>query len=199
MARSTWSYRLPPLAGAARGIEGYEAWDRDGESVGTVSALLLHGDERFVAIETGTPPLLVELYAVRLEDVQLDHAALAVRLPYRSSDLPREGLELDPDRAVRDGGEADAEPVELPVELVPAPTDPSQSAGPVDSARFPVALGLGVVASLALLGVVVAATAAGSSWWLLLAVVPGLLFLTSAIGMYRAYRRPYRSQGARHL
>jgi hypothetical protein len=195
VARAAWTYRLETPDAASGGLEGYEVWvDGDDEPAGTVTALLERPGEHWLAIERGSPPLKSDLRAVRLEDVQVDHEALAVRLPREVLDR---ALELDPALAVRNG-EAEAEArrvVDLPPEIAPAPAPPG--GGPVDAPRIHLAVGTALTATFLLMGVVALATTTGRLWLLLLAIVPLAGALAGGALGYRAYRRPYLRHGSR--
>jgi hypothetical protein len=75
-----WTYELAPGAADARGIERFVVGTSDGERVGTVAALLRHGEDVYLAVEKSYPPLH-DLRAVPWPDVAaVDDQEHAVRL-----------------------------------------------------------------------------------------------------------------------
>jgi hypothetical protein len=188
MPRAPWTYRLETPDATAAGLEGYAVREEGARTnAGTVSALIEHEGELLVVAELGSPPATSDLRAIPVERVEVDHDALAVVLP--PGELGR-ALELDPDRAVRDG-EAEANRVAVPPpELVPPPAPPDAS-GPTDTPVLHAAIALALLAAFTTLGVVALTYAADTPWLLLLLAVPAGLALASGLSAYRAYRHPY--------
>jgi hypothetical protein len=193
MAEESWTYRLETPDAPAAGIEGYAVWEDGGETnAGIVSALVEREGQLYVVAELGAPPVASELRAVPLERVrEIDHAALAVRLP--PGELERSPA-LDPDRAVR-SEDAEAQRVAVPPpELVPEPAPPG-APGPVDTPVLPIAVGTALLAAFATLAVVALTYALGSPWLLLLLAVPAVLAVAAGAMAYRAYLHPYQARG----
>jgi hypothetical protein len=181
------------------GIEDYVVRTSDGESVGTVAALLeRQGGERLLVVESGAPPLKAVQRAVTWDRVdRVDHDAVAVWLRVAAEPFERESLELDPERAVEQGeGEAEARRLsEPPAELVPAPTEAGR--GPVDRPTWAKAFAVFALMAFSVLAATVVVTFAGDNRWALLFLVPALLAAIAAVLGFRAYRRPYEPRGAR--
>lgn len=102
-----WTYEVPPVGAGASGLEDYQVETRDGEIVGKIISVLDHEGDRYLAFDTGLPPLVQERRAVRWQDIEaIDHDALTVRIGLAKPELG-DALELDPANQVEDG-EADA-------------------------------------------------------------------------------------------
>ena len=191
MGKAEWSYQVAPAGAPATGLEEYVVEATSGERVGKVQALLRRGDELFLAVERGNPPLTHDVRAFPWSEVErVDHTHLVVYLRLDERGI-EEGLELDPDRGVEDG-EADAVRVtELPAELrQPAAT--GQTTGPVDRPTWVAAVALAAAGLLSALVVVMALAAADEADWLLvLFTIPVGLFLAAGVAAYRVFRNPY--------
>ncbi len=189
MAKADWTYQVAPAGSPAAGLEEYVVEAASGARVGKVTTVLAHGDEIYVAIERGQPPLRHDVRAIPRRDVErVDHSALTVRLRLSEEALD-EALELDPDKGVEDG-EAEARRVtELPQEL--RPSTPPGATGPVDRPTYVVALAFGALGLFALLAVVIAALAVEFTWHFALFALPAALFAVAGVFAYRAYRTPY--------
>jgi hypothetical protein len=186
MATADWTYELAPGTADARGLERFVVETSDGERVGTVAALLRHGEDVYVAVERGYPPAH-DLRAAAWEDVAaVDDQEHAVRLRIDADKLERE-LALDPAKKV-EGGPADAVRLtELPG-LLPTFVEPEETAPPDRPALF-VAIGLALAGALTLL---LAAAVQGrtGAWSLLLFLVPLVLLAASVVLSFKVYRDP---------
>jgi hypothetical protein len=106
VARAEWTYELPPLAGDSVWLEEYLVYDRDGEPAGQVFAVLEHEGRRWLGVEREHLPGRHDRRVVRFEDIrETDHENLAVHLALSGEEV-RDALELDPDRGVKHGGDA---------------------------------------------------------------------------------------------
>jgi hypothetical protein len=198
MAKAEFSYEVRKLPTDPVWIEDYVVRSSDGESVGTVAAVLEHEGERLVVVERGVVPLAQDRRVVPWHDVErVDHDALAVWLTLDERTFAERALELDPDRAVEEG---DAEATRVR-ETPPGEVPPAQTAasGPVDRPLNRLAILAGGLAAFSLLVVAVAVTATGEAWPALFGVVPLGLGILAAVLAYRAYRNPYEPRGARKL
>jgi hypothetical protein len=196
MARATFSYEVRKIATDPVWVEDYVVRASDGESVGTVAAVLERDGERLLVVERGLVPVAQDRRVVPWRDVErIDHDALAVWLRLGEAQFLDGALELDPDRAVEEG-EAEARRLrEAPAELIPPPR--ADAGGPVDKPTTTVAIVLAGLAAFALLAVAVVITATESTAALFLFAIPALLGAAAAVLGYRAYRSPYARRGAR--
>ena len=183
MERASWTYEVPPAGADAAGLEDYEVETAGGDFVGKVMVTLARGHELLVAVETGIPPALRKVRAVRWEDVaEIDHNSLRVHL--REGALDR-AVALDPSEAV-EGQEAEA----TRVTSVPNAPTAASGIGPVDRPSYLAALVLGLLGAFSFLAIVAVGSVSdlGPLWGLL--AIPGLLFLLSGILAYRWFRHP---------
>ena len=189
MAKADWTYQVAPAGSPAAGLEEYVVEAASGARVGKVTSVLARGDEIYVAVERGQPPVRHDVRAVPWRDVErLEHSALTIRLRLSEEALD-DALELDPDKGVEDG-EAEARRVtELPQEL--RPSSAPDAPGPVDRPTYVVALALGAAGLFSLLAVVIAALAVDFTWHFALFVVPAALLALAAVFAYRSFRSPY--------
>lgn len=196
MPKAPFTYEVRKLPTDPVWIEDYVVRSSDGESVGTVGAVLERHGERLVVVERGVVPLAQDRRVVPWHEVErVDHDALAVWLKAEERAFLEDALELDPERAVEEG-EAEATRVrETPAGEVPPPQ--AAPSGPVDRPLNRVAILCGGLAAFTLLVVVVAVTATGDAWPALFAVVPLGLGILAVVLAYRAYRSPYEPEGAR--
>jgi hypothetical protein len=155
-----------------------------------VQALLSRGDERYVAVERGTPPLTHDVRAVPWSDVAgVDHEALAVRLRLDAAAIDS-ALELDPGKGVETEDAEARRVTELPAELSRSVAT-GESAGPVDRPTYAVALALGFLGIFAVLVLALAATERDFTWEFALFVLPVALLGGALLAAYRAFRNPY--------
>ena len=189
MPRVDWTYELAPGAADARGIERFVVETSDGERVGTVAAVLRHGEDTWLAIESGYPPAHA-LLAVPWEQVAaVDDQEHAVRLSIDAGKLEEDGLELDVSNKV-EGGPADAVRVtELPG-LLPTFVAPEETAPPDRGGLF-VAIALALLGAVTLLGAAALQGPTDGMLSLLLFVVPLVLFAASIVLSFRVYRDPF--------
>jgi hypothetical protein len=186
--KEQWTYEVPPAGAGASGLEDYQVETRDGEVVGKIISVLDHEGDRYLAFDTGLPPVVRERRAVRWEDIEaIDHDALTVRIGVAKDELG-EALELDPANQIEDG-EADA------VRLTDLPnyvTDVgSRATGPIDRPAYALAIALFAGGLLLLLGLALAASGTDFTWEFALFLIPAVLFASAAVVVYRAYRQPY--------
>jgi hypothetical protein len=186
--KEQWTYEVPPAGAGASGLEDYQVETRDGEVVGKIISVLDHEGDRYLAFDTGLPPVARQRRAVPWEDIMaIDHDALTVRIGLAKTELGQV-LELDPANQV-ENGEADAVRLtDLPTEVTA--TDPS-ARGPIDRPSYALAIALFAGGLLLLLGLALGASATTFTWEFALFVVPALLFAGAALVAYRAYRQPY--------
>jgi hypothetical protein len=192
----TYEVRRGPQEPVA--IEDYVVRTSDGESVGTVGALLDRDGERLLVVDSGIPAIRGRHRAVPWSSVdRVDHDAVAVWLTLDEAGLERTALELDPDRAVEEGeGDVEARRIsEAPDDLIPPPQ--AEPAGPVENTRWLVAVAsfLAMAFSALVAGIVVSFTA--DNVWALLFLVPAALAIVTVVLAYRQYRDPYEPRGAR--
>jgi hypothetical protein len=192
----TYEVRRGPQEPVA--IEDYVVRTSEGDSVGTVGALLDRGGERLLVVDSGVPAISGKHRVVPWSAVdRVDHDAVAVWLALDAAGFELTALELDPDQAVEEGeGDAEARRIsEPPADLIP----PAQTelSGPVEKPRWlaTIAAFLAMAFTALLAAIVVAAT--GDSIWVLLFLVPGVLAIVTALLAYRQYRDPYEPRGAR--
>ena len=185
MPSASWTYEVPPLAGAAEGLEDYAVETAAGEFLGKVKTVLRRGEDIYLAVESGVP-LARTLYAVPWDDVaDVDHEAVTVRLG-RPPDELGSALELDPGKAVEGAGAEAVRVTDVPGQ----PAYASDPDGPVDRptyARMLVVALLGVFSALVL---VLFATTTDFTWQFVLFLVPALLFGAAGVLAYRFFRRP---------
>jgi len=188
VACADWTYELAPGAADARGVERFAVETSDGQRVGTVAAVLRHGEDVYVAVERAYPPVH-DLRAVPWDDVAaVDEQEHAVRL---SIDAERfdASTELDPEKKV-EGGPADAVRVtELP-SLLPTFVAPEATAPPDKGGLF-VAIALALLGAVTLLGAAALQGPTDGMLSLLLFVVPLVLFAASIVLSLRVYRDPF--------
>ena len=179
-------------------IEDYVVRTSDGESVGTVGALLERNGERLLVVNSGMPVLGGEHRVVPWSRVErVDHEAVAVWLTLDGPAFERTALELDPGQAVKEGeGEAEARRIsEAPDDLIPAAqTVPS---GPVENTRWLVTFAAFVLTAFCALVAVMVVSVTGDNTWAVLFLVPAALAVLTGALAYRQYRDPYERRGAR--
>jgi hypothetical protein len=188
--KEQWTYEVPPAGAGASGLEDYQVETRDGEVVGKIISVLDHEGDRYLAFDTGLPPVARQRRAVPWEDiVAIDHDALTVRIGLAKTELGQV-LELDPANQIEDG-EADA------VRLTDLPNHvtevDSRATGPIDRRSYAVAIALFAGGLLLLLGLALAASGTDFTWEFALFLFPAGLFAGAAVIAYRAYRQPYES------
>jgi hypothetical protein len=190
VAKAGWTYQVPAAGESDAGLEDYLVETRSGEQVGKVRTLIRRGQELYVVVERGNPPLSHDLRAVPWEEAEtVDHDSLALRLRLEEHELER-ALELDPTKGVEDG-DAEAQRVtKLPLELR-RPSLPGSEAGPVDRPTYVAAIAFFAIGLLAALGLALVITAVQEAWLAALAVIPALFFIASGVSAYRAFRSPY--------
>jgi hypothetical protein len=196
MARADFTYEVRKIATDPVWVEDYVVRTSDGESVGTVAAVLEHGEERLLVVERGLVPVAQDRRVVPFRDVEsVDHDALAVWLRHDEDAFLRHALELDPGRAVEEG-EAEARRLrEAPDDVIPAAA--ADRGGPLDRPQTGLAILFAALSAFSLLAIVVAATATESAVPLVFGVIPLALAAISLVLGYRAYRSPYARRGAR--
>jgi hypothetical protein len=194
MTRADWTYELPPVTGDSVWLEEYLVYDRDGEPVGKVFAVLEHGGERWLGIEREHLPRRHDRRVVPFEDVrETDHENLAVHLSLSGEEV-EDAIELDPDKGVEQGGAA-RRVTDVPRAELPAAHD-AGAPGPVDRVVSFAAPLAALVGTLALLGVFVFWGAGNSSDALPYFGVPGALFGLAALLGYRAWSQPWSRNAA---
>ena len=190
MTKAEWTYQVPAAGESDAGLEDYLVQTRAGEQVGKVRTLIRRGEESYLVVERGNPPLSHDLRAVPWEEVEtVDHDSLALTLRVDQDELER-ALELDPAKGVEDG-DADAQRV---TELPPGfrqPSLPGSEAGPVDRPTYVAAISFFAIGLLAALGLALVVTAVQEAWLAAFAVIPALFFIASGVSGYRAFRSPY--------
>lgn len=199
MAKAEFTYETRSLDQDPVGIEDYVVRTSDGESVGTVAALLAHGRERLLVVESGAPPVARVRRALPWSAIErVDHDAVAVWLRLDRFSLERDSLELDPELAVEEGhGTPEARRVdETPADLIPSARRGTQT-GPVDRPLWANLLALFAALAFSLLVAVVVVTFTGDTTWALLFLVPLALAVTLGVVGYRLYRSPYERRAAR--
>lgn len=191
MAKADWTYQVPTAGESDAGLEDYLVETRAGEQVGKVRTLIRRGEELYVVVERGNPPLSHDLRAVPWEEAErVDHDSLALRLRLDQDELER-ALELDPAKGVEDG-EAEAQRVtDLPPGLR-QPSLPGSEAGPVDRPTYVAAISFFAIGLLAALGLALVITAVQEAWLAALGVIPALFFIAAGVSAYRALRSPYQ-------
>ncbi len=197
MSRAPWTYELPAAGGETGGLEEYVVYAVDGDAVGKVTVVLEAGDDLYVVVDRGAPPLTHDRRAVPWETVAaVDHSALAVKLARPAAELD-EALELDPAKAVEPAaGEQRPEAEAVRVTRLPEPvmplTVPAGEAGPADRPfLYGGALGLGLLAVFLVLVGVALVTAGAGGWSLIAFVAASVLGSASLATAYRLWQRPY--------
>jgi hypothetical protein len=187
--RAPWTYEVPPAGSDAVGREDYQVESAVGEQLGKVKSVLRHDDDVYVAVESGVPPVVRRVHAVKWHDVEdVDHDSLTVRLRMRSEEFARQ-LELDPGRGL-EGERAEARRVtEIPPGAATS-TELGGVTGPVDRPSYLVALGLGLAGVLATLIAIVVVTTTESESAYAVFGVPAILLGAAAVLGYRFLRRP---------
>jgi hypothetical protein len=191
VTKAGWTYQVPAAGESDAGLEDYLVETRSGEQVGKVRTLIRRGQELYVVVERGNPPLSHDLRAIPWEEAEtVDHDSLALTLRLDQDELER-ALELDPANQVEDG-DADAQRVtELPPGLR-QPSLPGSEAGPVDRPTYVAAISFFAIGLLAALGLALVVTAVQEAWLAALAVIPALFFIAAGVYAYRALRSPYQ-------
>jgi hypothetical protein len=200
MAKADFSYEVRKLPTDPTWIEEYVVRTSDGDSVGTVAAVLERpGGERLLVIEAGAPPVKPVQRAVRWDEIdRIDHDAVAVWLTFDGDAFARQALELDPERAIEEGeGEPEARRLsQVPDEEVPgAQTGPVR--GPVDRTDWWKAFAAFAATAFTALLATLVVYFSGDNTWALLYLVPAALALVAGALAYRTYRNPYEPQPAR--
>jgi hypothetical protein len=193
VAKADWTYQVPAAGASDTGLQDYLVETRSGEHVGKVRTLIRRGNELFVVVERGNPPLSRDLRAVPWEETEaVDHDSLALRLRLEKHELER-ALELDPANQI-ENGEAEAQLVtELPPELR-QPSLPGSEAGPVDRPTYVAAISFFAIGLLGALALALVITAAQEAWLAALSAIPALFFIAASVSAYRAWRSPYQRQ-----
>ena len=195
MAKASFTYEVRKLPTEPVWVEDYVVRTSEGDSVGTVGAVLEREGKRLLLVQRGLVPAAQERLAVPWEEVErVDHDAVAVWLRLDEQAFLDRALELDPARGVEEGRAEARRLTEAPPEELPRPE--VRSRGPVDRSLSVVAVVLGGLAAFSFLVIAVAITATDSAWPMLLFVVTAALAVAAGITGYRAYRSPYRKRGA---
>jgi len=190
VARADWTYQVAPAGSPAAGLEEYVVEAASGARIGKVTTLLRRGDDVYVAVERGSPPVTHDVRAVPWRDVErVDHEALAVRLKL-PEDAVEQALELDPDKGVETEDAEAVRVTELPSELAP-PSSTGEVAGPVDRPSYVVSIGLTLLGVFSFLVLAIVATSADFTWHFVLFAIPAVLILAGAVTGYRLFRAPY--------
>jgi hypothetical protein len=194
--KADFTYEVRKIATDPVWVEDYVVRTSDGESVGTVAAVLERRGERLLVVERGLVPVAHDRRVVEWGDVeQVDHDALAVWLRLDERAFVERAPELDPDRAVEEG-EAEATRLrEAPAGEIPSAR--AAGGGPVERPTLGAAIVCAGLAAFSLLVLALVATATESSLWLVLLVVPAAFGAAALVLGYRAYRDPYAPRGAR--
>lgn len=199
MPRADFTYEVRRLPTPAVGIEDYVVRTSDGESVGTVAAVLERaGGERLLVVEAGAPPLKSAQRAVHWDEIdRIDHEAVAVWLRLDRAAFERQSLELDPDRAVEEGeGEPEARRIgEPPEDLIPLAQE-GQVRGPVDRSEWAKVVALFVLMGFSVLLATIVVYYTGDNTWALLFLVSAALAGVTVARGYRLYRNPYEPRSA---
>jgi hypothetical protein len=154
-----------------------------------VATVLEHDGELLLAIERATAPAGRDLRAVPWEEVdRIDHQVPAVRLRVPADEVEH-ALELDSDKAVRDG-QAEAHRVTDPPDAIPLSV-PADAPRVTDRPSYLLSIALLLVGGIFLLGVLaIVGTGRRESWFWLLVFPLGLIAAAVFTGL-RTYRRPY--------
>jgi hypothetical protein len=190
--KASWTYEVPPAGADSAGLEEYLVETRDGQPAGKVVTLLEHAGERYVLLDSGTPPVAKERRAVRWEDIaEVDHDTLMVTLRLDGTELDS-ALELDPANEAEEGSAQAVRVTELPAGLRPTAAPES---GPTDRPTYAAAIALFAGALVSLLALALAASGTDFTWEFGLFAIPALLGFAAGIVGYRAWRRPYDRGG----
>jgi hypothetical protein len=182
---ASWNYEVPPAGADATGLEGYVVETQDGETVGTVVALVALDGERFLVFESGMPPIAKEPRAAPWDDIgDIDHDTLTIRL----KTMLAETLHLDPANEVEGGGADAVRVTELPRELTPRV---SPERGPTDRPTYAGGIVLFALGLVALLALALAASATDFTWEFALVAIPAVLIVLAGVVVYRSWREPY--------
>jgi hypothetical protein len=182
-----WTYEVPPLAGAAVGLEDYAVETAAGEFLGKVKTVLRRRAQTYVVVESGVP-LARTLYAVPWDDVaDVDHGAVTVRLGRPPHELGS-ALELDPGKAVEGAGAEAVRVTDVPGQ--PVPTSDPDAPGPVDRPTYAGLLVVALIGVFSTLVLVLFAMTTDFTWQFALFVVPALLLGAAGALAYRFFRRP---------
>jgi hypothetical protein len=196
VARADFTYEVRKAPTDPVWVEDYTVRACDGETVGTVAAVLERGGERLLVVERGGVVVASDRRVVPWSDVEtVDHDALAVWLRLGEQAFEEGALELDPDRAVEEGAAEARRLREAPEGEIPNAR--AAGGGPVDRPTLGYAILFTGLAAFGVLVLAVAATATESSLPLVLMVVPAALAVAAVVLGYRAYRDPYARRGAR--
>jgi len=184
------TFEVPPGGADAAGLEDYGVELRGGERMGTVVGSVAEGDQRWLVVETGLPPVKRERRAIPWSEIEdVDHDALLVTVAASTTEtfprLPEAGREDEaPAHRVTESPEA---PSYVPTGDVAGPTDRS-------------ALLFGALASFALglltfLAVIALLSRRGDHelvWGAL--AIPVVLLVAAGILGYRLWRDPYAQE-----
>jgi hypothetical protein len=182
-----WTYEVPPLAGAAEGLEDYAVETAAGEFLGKVKTVLRRGDDTYLAVESGVP-LARTLYAVPWDDVaDVDHEAVTVRLG-RPPDELGSALELDPGKAVEGAGAEAVRVTDVPGQR--SYTSAPDAPGPVDRPTYAGLLVVALIGVFSTLVLVLFAMTTDFTWQFALFAVPAVLLGAAGVLAYRFFRRP---------
>jgi hypothetical protein len=195
VARADYTYEVRKGATDPVWVEDYVVRTNDGESVGTVAAVLERGGERLLVVERGVVPIAQDRRVVPWRDVEaVDHDALAVWLRQDERTFLDTAVELDPGLAVEEDAAEARRLRQVPDDALPAAR--TEGGGPVDRPTSSLAILCGALTAFSILVVAVLATVTESAWTLLLGVVPLALAALALVLAYRAYRSPYARRGA---
>jgi hypothetical protein len=194
VANAEWTYEVAPAGADTAGVEEYVVEDAGGDRVGKVQTLVERGNELYLVIERGRPPVSHDIRAVPWDDVaELDDAGLRIRLRLLGGEL-NHALILKPENGV-EGDSAEARRVtELPGAAAappPAEPKPTPSAGPSDSPSYLAAVCLSAVGLFSTFAIVVAATSTDFNWEYVLFTIPLVLLAVAGAAGYRFLRGPY--------
>ncbi len=196
MARADFSYETRKIATDPVWVEDYVVRTSDGESVGTVAAVLERRGRRLLVVERGLVPVAQDRRVVGWEDVeQIDHDALAVWLRLDERTFLDDALELDPELAVEEDDAEARRLREAPDGEIPAAA--AVRGGPGDRPTTGRAILCAALMAFSILIVAVVVTATESAAALLLGIVPAAFAVLALVLGYRAYRSPYARRGAR--
>jgi hypothetical protein len=196
VTRADFTYEVRKLPTDPVWVEDYVVRTRDGESVGTVAAVLERRGERLLVVERGVVPMAQDRRVVPWAQIErIDHDALAVWLTLEERSFVEEAQQLDPGLAVEEG-HAEARRIDRTPEgeVPPAQASPS---GPVDRPHSRVSIFTAALAIFLFWGLAAMSLATGDAWPMLLAIVPAAVAAVAVLVAYRAYRQPYEPRGAR--
>jgi hypothetical protein len=182
------TFEVPPGGADSAGLEDYGVELRGGERMGTVVASVEDGDQRWLVVETGIPPVKRDRRAIPWSEIQdVDHDALVVTVAASTAEnfsrLSEAGREDDaPARRVT---ESPGEPSYVPTGDVAGPADRNAL---LFGALASFALGL-----LTLLAIVALLSQRGDHDVVRVALaVPVVLLLAAGVLGYRLWRDPYQ-------